>query len=83
MWDALGLADTGVMINADLKEPDMGMITESRARRAIGRVKRLWNELDYAQRRVLEIKTGVPFSTPEERSRSILRVRQLDYLYRS
>ena len=49
----------------------------------IARMKAIWSELDYAQQRLLEIQTGVPFITPEERSRSILRVRQLEYLYRS
>lgn len=61
----------------------MGTATGSRARRTIGRLKRLWRELDYAERRVLEIRTGVPFSTPEERRRSRLRVAQLEHLYRS
>lgn len=61
----------------------MGTTTESRTRRAIRRAKQLWKELDYAQRRVLEINTGVQLSTPEERRRSPLRVRQLEFLYRS
>ena len=42
------------MIIADLKEPVMGPTSGSRARRTIGRMKRLWQELDYVQRRVLE-----------------------------
>ena len=71
------------MINADLKEPVMGTTSGSRARRTIGRMKRLWQELDYAQRRVLEINTGVPLTTPDERRGSLLRVRQLEFLYRS
>jgi hypothetical protein len=66
--------------DSEPKESDM---TASRARRTIGRLKRLWSELDYVQRRVLENRTGVPFITPEERSRSQLRVAQLEYLYRS
>jgi hypothetical protein len=64
----------------DPRETDM---TASRARRSIGRLKRHWSELDYAQRRVLENRTGVPFITHEERSRSRLRVSQREYLYRS
>jgi hypothetical protein len=48
----------------------------------IARFRQLWWELDYVQRRVLENRTGVPFITPEERRRSVLRVRQLEYLYR-
>jgi hypothetical protein len=66
--------------DSEPKESDM---TASRARRTIGRLKRLWSELDYVQRRVLENRTGVPFITPEERSQSRLRVAQLEYLYRS
>ncbi len=61
----------------------MGTATESRAQRIAGRIKRLWSELDYVERRVLENQTGVPFITPEERRRSRARVAQLEYLYRS
>ena len=60
----------------------MGTATESRANRLARRIKRVWSELDYAQRRVLENQTGVPFVTPEERSASRARVAQLEYLYR-
>ena len=59
------------------------MSTATQSTRKIARLKRLWAELDYAQRRTLEINTGVPFTTPDERRRSVLRVRQLDHLYRS
>ena len=69
------------MINRDSKEPDMR--TATRVSRRIARVKALWSELDYVQRRVLENTTGVPFTTPEERRRSLLRVRQLEFLYRA
>jgi len=58
------------------------MRTATRIRGRIARFRLLWSELDYVQRRVLENRTGVPFITPEERRRSVLRVRQLDYLYR-
>lgn len=61
----------------------MGTATESRGQRLAGRIKRLWNELDYVQRRVLENQTGVPFVTAEERRRSRGRIAQLEYLYRS
>lgn len=59
------------------------MRTATRISRKIARFRQLWLELDYVQRRVLENRTGVPFVTPAERRRSILRVRQLEYLYRS
>lgn len=58
------------------------MRTASQANRRISRLKQLWVELDYVQRRVLENRTGVPFVTPEERRRSRARVSQLEYLYR-
>jgi hypothetical protein len=44
----------------------MNTSTTSRTRRTFGRAKKLWAEMDYAQRRLLEIRTGVPLSTPEE-----------------
>jgi hypothetical protein len=32
-------------------------------------VKRVWSELDYVQRRMFEIHTGVSVTTPQERLR--------------
>ena len=32
----------------------------SRTRRTFDRIKRVWSELGYANRRLLEIRTGVP-----------------------
>jgi hypothetical protein len=75
------LAETGFVINRDSKEPDMR--TATRVSRRIARMRALWSELEYVQRRVLENRTGVPFVTPEERRRSHLRVSQLEYLYRT
>ena len=34
--------------------------TQARARRTIERIREIWAELDYAQRRLLEIRTGIP-----------------------
>jgi hypothetical protein len=68
------------MFKSDPKESDMK--TASRISRRISRLKQIWSELDYVQRRVLENRTGVPFVTPDERRRSQLRVAQLEYLYR-
>lgn len=39
----------------------------SRTRRGLNRAKRTWAELDYAQRRSLEIQTGLPFGARELR----------------
>ena len=44
------------------------MKTDSPARRTIDRVRQIWAELDYAQRRLLEIHTGV--SLPQTRRHS-------------
>jgi len=40
----------------------------SRTGKAVGRVQQIWAELDYAQRRLFEIRTGVP-SLPRDNSR--------------
>ena len=42
----------------------MRTTTESPVIRTIGRVKELWAEFDYAQRRQLEIQLGIPMSRP-------------------
>jgi hypothetical protein len=67
-------------MNLDSKELDMRQAT--RIGEKFTRFRELWREFDYVQRRVLENRTGVPFITPEERRRSVLRARQLEYLYR-
>jgi hypothetical protein len=38
-------------------------------RRKLRRLREIWAELNYAQRRLLEIRTGVPIVTPAERAR--------------
>ena len=47
----------------------MTTISQSRASRIIRRVTQIWDELDHAQRRLLEIQTGVPELTRRERRR--------------
>jgi hypothetical protein len=44
--------------------------TAIRTAQTARRVKRVWAELDYAQRRLLEIRTGVPLTSGENRRRS-------------
>jgi hypothetical protein len=44
-------------------------LTTPRTQRRINRAKRIWAELDYAQRRSLELQTGVPMGARENRSR--------------
>jgi hypothetical protein len=41
----------------------------SRTRRGIDRARRIWSELDYAQRRSMELRTGVPMGTSKPRAR--------------
>jgi hypothetical protein len=48
----------------------------SRIKRATRRAKRLWSELDYAQRRVFEMRTGVPLTRPNI-SRSVDELERL------
>ena len=44
----------------DPQEPAANTDNGSPLRRMIGRVRAVWSEMDYAQRRLLEIRTGVP-----------------------
>jgi hypothetical protein len=43
--------------------------TAPRILRRINRAKRIWAELDYAQRRSLELQTGVPMGASKVRAR--------------
>ena len=47
----------------------------------IRRVQHLWAELDYAPRRLLEIRTGVPLSRPQDGPRTAASVDELEALY--
>ena len=38
-------------------------------RSTIRRMRRVWSEIDYAQRRLLAIRTGIDITAPERRSR--------------
>jgi hypothetical protein len=44
-------------------------LTAPRSQRRVDRVKRIWAELDYAQRRSLELQTGVPMGASKVRAR--------------
>lgn len=60
------------------------MLTQktSRTRRIVRRVNRLRSELGYAQRRMFEIRTGVPVPARTHEPRRISRsVDELDRLY--
>jgi hypothetical protein len=47
----------------------------------IARVREIWGEMDYAQRRVLEIKTGYVFTPETERRLARGQVRRLQDLF--
>jgi hypothetical protein len=55
-------------------------LTTSRTRRGIDRAKRIWTELDYAQRRSLEIQTGIPLGAREIHPRAGRRFDELSRL---
>lgn len=59
----------------------MATATQSRIRQAVTEVKRVWAELDYAQRRLFEIRTGVPVINRDQRVRTARTVEELDSLY--
>ena len=57
------------------------MTTEtSRIKRVARRAKRIWSEMDYAQRRMFELRTGVP-ARADRRPRISRSVDELERLY--
>jgi hypothetical protein len=46
------------------------------------RVRRIWNELDYSQRRLFELRTGIPVTGPAGRRRDDHEIVMLEDLYR-
>lgn len=59
----------------------MRTMTKSRAGRIFHRVKEIWAELDYAQRRTLEITTGIPSLPRQMRPTTGAKVSDLESLY--
>jgi hypothetical protein len=56
--------------------------TTSHIRRAYRRVKRAWSELEYAQRRLFELRTGVAVTGPKRTSsRDRATIDKLERLY--
>ncbi len=53
----------------------------SRARRILRHLREIAAELDYAQRRVLEIRTGIPFTPETERALARSEIARLEALY--
>jgi hypothetical protein len=52
-----------------------------RFRRTIKRLRRTWSELDYAQRRLMEIRTGLELSSGRDRRQLATTVAELEQLY--
>ena len=59
----------------------MRTMTKSRAGRIFGRVKEICAELDYAQRPMLVITTGIPSLTRQKRPTTGASVSDLESLY--
>jgi hypothetical protein len=49
--------------------------------RTIKRFRQVWSELEYAQQRLFEIRTGIPVVKPQARIQPGLSVEQLEALY--
>jgi hypothetical protein len=56
--------------------------SHSHSHQVITRVRRIWNELDHAQRRLFEIRTGVSVTGPASRRRDDHQIEMLEDLYR-
>ena len=50
-------------------------------RETVKRLKSAWTEMDYAQRRLFEIRTGLPVTGPEKRTGPATSVEELEALY--
>ena len=53
----------------------------SRARRILRRLREIATEIDYVQRRLLEIRTGIPFTPETERALARAEIARLETLY--
>jgi hypothetical protein len=51
------------------------------ARRIVRRLRRIAGEIDYAQRRLLEITTGIPFTPETKRALARTEIGWLEALY--
>jgi hypothetical protein len=56
----------------------MSARTTSRARRIVSRISAVWADMDHAQRRMVEIQTGLNGLTREHGRRTPVRNSQLD-----
>jgi hypothetical protein len=56
--------------------------SHSHSHQTAARLRRVWSELDYAQRRMFEIRTGVPVTGPASHRRDDHQAQMLEDLYR-
>jgi hypothetical protein len=52
------------------------------AKRAIGHLKRVWDDMDYAQRRLIELNFEVPLEASTASRSARAEIAQLEALYR-
>ena len=50
-------------------------------RKTVKRLRSAWTEMDYAQRRLFEIRTGVQATSPKARQRPVTSTEELEALY--
>ena len=53
----------------------------ARARRLIARMRRSWAEMDYAQRRMFELRTGISLLETPQRARARPQIEELEAVY--
>ena len=58
------------------------MSANSTSNRVFYRVKHVWQELDYAQRKLIEIQSGVPVTGSRSQRRGNAQVDELESLFR-
>ena len=54
----------------------------SHGHHAMTRVRRIWNELDHSQRRLFEVRTGIPVAGEGSQRRNDHEISMLEDLYR-
>lgn len=58
------------------------MITKLHAQGTVQRLKNAWADMDYAQRRLVEIRLGIPPERSARRRKERAQIEELEALYR-
>ena len=53
----------------------------SRAKQTLRRINQTWSELDYAQRRLFEVRTGIPVTPEGARAQARAEAHELEVLF--